>query len=122
MTQQEALQILGLQPWASAHAIDNAYYALVAKQRPNEAAVRNLPQARDTLLRHAQVRAGGAAQHPHSSVPSIGSARPTTVAPSRPTTEPVATPAVQAQNTVRFLGLEKAYWRLLIRGSALLAV
>jgi uncharacterized membrane protein YjgN (DUF898 family) len=115
MTEQEALQILGLQPGASAESIVRAYQNLIVTQRPDEAGGKYFALAKDTLLRQAQPAGGGAAEPlRHSTVPSI---------PERVTAGAAYySPTPRARGAVHFLGLEKAYWRIMIRGSALLAV
>jgi uncharacterized membrane protein YjgN (DUF898 family) len=132
MTEQEALLILGLQPGASAEAIDDSYHNLIAKLHPDESGARYLSRARDTLLRRAGTPSGGdgpAHQPAQTSVPSIPEHKAAAAAaPSRPPPAQFgpsvgrATPAAPRPGAVHFLGTEGAYWRLLVRGSLLLAV
>src|SRR4051812_4363667 len=96
MTEQEALQILGLGSGASADAVDFAYHNLITKVHSDLAAARNLTQARDTLMHRARFDG-------HGPVPRVGTVP---LIPER-TVEPV-TPV----GTVGFLGAENTYWRL----------
>src|ERR1700745_3862977 len=107
MTEQEALQILGLQPGASADAIDHAYHNLIAKLHPDESGARYLTQARDKLRQQASTQNKGAGLSPHYDTGARIADRPAGMV-----LRPVALrpPALRA---VRFLGSEKAYWRLL---------
>jgi uncharacterized membrane protein YjgN (DUF898 family) len=119
MTEQEALQILGLQPGASTEVIDHAYHNVIAKLHPDETGARYLTQARDKLLQQASMASEGAAPSAHATTgPRIAERQAGIAARVVPSMSP-RPPALRA---VRFLGSEKAYWRLLIRGSVLLAI